>query len=55
MSDTLTMSDTEILDQIKQETRATNRCIPLDQPGTSGKCIATGAETAQQVIIARSY
>jgi prolyl-tRNA synthetase len=41
--------------RIQDETRATIRCIPLDQPGTSGKCVYTGKETTQQVIFARAY
>jgi prolyl-tRNA synthetase len=41
--------------RIQEETKATIRCIPLDQPATSGKCILTGQETTQQVIFARAY
>ena len=41
--------------KMQEDLKATVRCIPLDQPGTSGKCIITGQETSQQVIIARSY
>jgi prolyl-tRNA synthetase len=41
--------------RIQDEIRATIRCIPLDQPGTSGKCVFTGKETTQQVIFARAY
>jgi prolyl-tRNA synthetase len=41
--------------RIQDETRATIRCIPLDQLGTSGRCFYTGKETTQQVIFARSY
>ncbi len=41
--------------RIQEETRATIRCIPLEQPGTAGRCIYTGRETDRQVIFARAY
>ena len=41
--------------RIQDETRATIRCIPIDQPGVAGKCIYTGKETSRQVIFARAY
>jgi prolyl-tRNA synthetase len=41
--------------QVKEDTRATIRCIPLDQPGGNGTCIHCGAPAAQRVIFARSY
>jgi prolyl-tRNA synthetase len=41
--------------QIKEDTRATTRCIPLDQPGGKGTCIHCGAPAAQRAIFARSY
>ena len=41
--------------QIQEETKATIRCIPLDQPSSTGKCVYTGRETTQQVIFARAY
>ncbi len=46
---------TEDEKRIQDETRATIRCIPLDQPGVSGKCVYTGQETDQIVIFARAY
>jgi prolyl-tRNA synthetase len=46
---------TEDEKRIQDETRATIRCIPLDQPGTPGKCVYTGRETTQQVIFSRAY
>ncbi|MBC7812873.1 MAG: proline--tRNA ligase, partial [Burkholderiales bacterium] len=36
--------------QIKDETGATIRCFPFDQPGGTGKCLYTG-ETAQEIAI----
>ena len=41
--------------RIQEELKATLRVIPLDQPGRSGRCVVTGAETDQQVIFARAY
>jgi prolyl-tRNA synthetase len=41
--------------RIQDEIRATIRCIPLEQPGTSGTCVLTGKQTTQQVIFARAY
>jgi prolyl-tRNA synthetase len=41
--------------QVKEDTRATIRCIPLDQPGGNGTCIHCGAPAAQRAIFARSY
>lgn len=40
---------------IKNETKATIRCIPLEGDKTPGKCMVTGKPSAQRVIIARSY
>jgi prolyl-tRNA synthetase len=41
--------------RIKDETKATVRCIPFDQPGTRGKCIYTGEETETEVLFAIAY
>jgi prolyl-tRNA synthetase len=46
---------TEDEKRIQEETRATIRCIPLDQPTETGRCVLTGTETTQQVIFARAY
>jgi prolyl-tRNA synthetase len=46
-------SETE--DRIKEETKATIRCIPLDGDLTPGKCMVTGKPSAQRVVFARSY
>lgn len=37
------------------ELKATIRCIPLSQRGSSGKCILTGKPATTDVIIAKSY
>ncbi|MFO7950000.1 MAG: proline--tRNA ligase [Candidatus Fermentibacteraceae bacterium] len=41
--------------RMKEETKATVRCIPLDQPGGAGKCFITGRETDRKAIVARAY
>ncbi len=41
--------------KIKEETRATTRCIPFEQPGGTGKCVVCGAEAREQAIFARAY
>lgn len=46
---------TEDEKRIQDETRATIRCIPLDQPEQAGRCVYTGKETTRQVIFARAY
>jgi prolyl-tRNA synthetase len=40
---------------IKNETKATIRCIPLEGDKTPGKCMVTGKPSKQRVIFARSY
>jgi len=40
---------------IKEETKATIRCIPLDGDKTPGVCMVTGKPSAQRVIFARAY
>lgn len=41
--------------RIKGETKATIRCIPFDQPGGEGPCIACGTTATGQAIVARAY
>ncbi len=41
--------------QIKEETKATLRCIPLEQPGATGACFMTGRPATTQAIFARAY
>ena len=45
----------ETEDRIKEETKATIRCIPLDGDTTPGFCMVTGKPSKQRVIIARNY
>ena len=46
-------TETEL--KIKEETKATIRCIPLDGDKTPGKCIYTGNPSTQRVIFAKNY
>jgi len=46
---------TEDEQRMAEETKATVRCIPLEQRPGKGKCIITGKETDQTVIIAKAY
>jgi len=48
-------ADSEDEAKLQQETKATVRCIPVEQRGGSGKCIMTGRETDTRVILARAY
>ena len=41
--------------KIKEETKATVRCVPFDQPQAKGKDIYTGKETGTQVLFAQAY
>ncbi|MDF1515568.1 MAG: proline--tRNA ligase [Anaerolineae bacterium] len=41
--------------KIKDETKATVRCIPIAQPGGSGKCIYTGKPATEVAIFGRAY
>ena len=45
----------ETEEKIKEETKATIRCIPLDGDKTPGKCMVTGKPSSQRVVFARSY
>ena len=40
---------------IKEKTKATIRCIPLNNPLEDGKCILSGKPSTQRVLFARSY
>jgi prolyl-tRNA synthetase len=41
--------------QIKEETGATHRCYPLDQPGGEGVCFYSGAKTNRVALFAKAY
>jgi prolyl-tRNA synthetase len=46
-------SETE--DKIKELTKATIRCIPVNNPQEDGKCVFSGAASKERVIFARAY
>lgn len=46
---------TETEEKVKDETKATIRCIPLDGDDTPGFCMVTGKPSARRVIFARNY
>lgn len=46
-------TETEAL--IKEETKATIRCIPLDAPQEDGKCVYSGKPSHRRVLFARAY
>lgn len=41
--------------RVKEETKATIRCIPFDGKKENGKCVACAGASSQRVIFARSY
>jgi prolyl-tRNA synthetase len=41
--------------KIKQETKATIRCIPIDTEKEEGKCIYSGKPSSQRVLFAKAY
>lgn len=45
----------ETEEQIKNETKATIRCLPLEGDMTPGTCMVTGKPSARRVLFARSY
>ncbi len=46
---------TETEQRIKEETKATIRCIPLDAPVEEGNCMYSGKPSSRRVIFARAY
>ena len=45
----------ETEEKIKEETKATIRCIPIDGKQEEGKCMVTGKPSKQRVVFARAY
>jgi len=45
----------ETEEKIKEQTKATIRCIPLNNKAEEGKCIFSGKPSTQRVIFARAY
>jgi len=42
-------------EEILKELKISIRCLPLEQSGTTGKCLLTGKDATLEVIYARSY
>jgi prolyl-tRNA synthetase len=49
----ITTPETE--EAIKEKTKATIRCIPLDTAPEQGVCVLTGKPSTQRVLFARAY
>lgn len=45
----------ETEEAIKAETKATIRCIPLDEGDGAGKCVFSGRDSARRVVFAKAY
>ncbi|HWW51567.1 MAG TPA: proline--tRNA ligase [Verrucomicrobiae bacterium] len=45
----------ECEEKIKEETKATMRCVPLEQPGGSGNCVYCAQPAKEVAIFARAY
>ena len=45
----------EIEAKIKQETKATIRCLPLEDRSETGKCMVTGKPSEQEALFAIAY
>jgi len=45
----------ETEEKIKEQTKATIRCIPLNNKQEEGKCVLTGNASTQRVLFARAY
>ena len=41
--------------KVKDDTKATTRNIPLDQPGGTGNCIVCGEKADKKVYFAKAY
>ncbi len=42
-------------DKIKEQTKATVRCIPLEQPGGKGSCVLCGQPATEKGVFGRAY
>jgi prolyl-tRNA synthetase len=41
--------------KVKNESRATIRCLPFDQPADKGMCVACGKPATEQAVFSRAY
>jgi prolyl-tRNA synthetase len=46
---------TETEKEIKEKTKATIRCLPLDWPDEAGTCILSGKPSQRRVLFAKAY
>jgi prolyl-tRNA synthetase len=42
-------------EKVKQDTKATIRCIPFDPPGGKGRCIVCGKDASQKAVFGKAY
>ena len=49
------LRDAECETKVKDETKATTRCIPLEQEPGQGVCIVCGGHATEKVIFGRAY
>ncbi len=47
--------DSKCEEQIKEATKATLRCIPIEQPGGTGTCIFCGQPSKDLAIFGKAY
>lgn len=47
--------DEKCEEAIQQETKATTRCYPFDQPEEAGACVKCGGDSTKRIVFARSY
>lgn len=47
--------DPEVEARVKEETKATTRCLPLDAPERQGKCIFSGKPATHEWLFAQAY
>jgi len=47
--------DSNCENKIKTESKATIRCLPLEQPGQFGDCVACGSPATARAVFARAY
>jgi prolyl-tRNA synthetase len=47
--------DPECEAKVKEDTKATTRCIPLEQPGDTGPCLVCGKRSSEKAYFARAY
>ena len=45
----------ETEEKIKEQTKATIRCIPLNEPEEAGACVLTGKPSSRRVLFAKAY